>query len=157
MAFILPVYVDGSFWQSRSAPRMDFGCDCRTRAGYGVYFPTLNTEFFGRAPYYVETNNDAELYAIIRAIRFRQNTNARLRIFTDSFYSIRITREYDDWLEDWDDYSILHQELFESMDSLTHLPEFIHVRAHSGNHGNDTAHSLARAGMRESCGRFWCA
>lgn len=152
----VPVYVDGSYWEQGYGIPSDLQCACNIRAGYGVYFPTLNRSFYGRAPDYVETNNDAEIYAIIQAMRHYGNINTRLYIFTDSQDSIRICGQYNDWLSDRFLFSRLHQELFQEMNNLNQLPRLYYVRAHSNSQGNNIANSLARQGMRSSCGGY-CA
>lgn len=152
----IPVYVDGSFWEEGYGIPSDLQCGCSIRAGYGVYFPISNRSFYGRAPDYVQTNNDAEIYAIIQAMRHFGNDYTRLLVFTDSQNAIRICGQYDNWLSCTYGYNRLEQELFQEINNLNQLPHFHYVRAHSNDQGNNMAHSLARQGMRSSC-RGYCA
>lgn len=154
---VVTVYVEGSFWQAGFGTPSDLQCYCRVRAGYGVYFPASSNmieQFYqGRAPNHIRTNNDAEIYAIAKAMELCEDQDARLFIFTDSLNAVRIVGEYNNWLYNNGRYGPVIDELFSRMRYFNHLPELVHVRGHSGDPWNNTAHELAHRGMQESCSR----
>ncbi|PWN33072.1 ribonuclease H-like protein [Meira miltonrushii] len=158
---VIVVYVDGSFWQAGFGTPSNLECDCRVRAGYGIYFPAdyeMNDQFHsGRAPHYVRTNNDAEIYAIIKAMELCENRDSRLFVYTDSLNTVRMVEEYNIWQRNYGyGYGPVLNKLFQNMAFFNTRPELVYVRGHSGNHGNDTAHELAHQGMRESCCHLRC-
>jgi ribonuclease HI len=69
------------------------------RAGYGVHFPSQPTrDVFGPLPGMVQTNQRAELTAILRAVELTNDIDGVIEIRTDSMYSINcLTLWYQAW------------------------------------------------------------
>lgn len=145
----LDVYTDGS---SHGNGR---GKAC---AGYGIYWADTRYTHLNRAkrlPGSPQTNNRAELTAILEAIRLHPHQAQTLRIYTDSSYAIRgITQ----WMPGWEangwktvtNKPVENQDLFvqirDAMKQCRHRPVLVHVKGHAGNHGNSMADALANQG-----------
>ncbi|KZO97770.1 hypothetical protein CALVIDRAFT_562669 [Calocera viscosa TUFC12733] len=123
------------------------------RGGVGVYWGpgmTNVAERLGGA----QTNNRAELIALVRALETDPDPSTPLMIKTDSSYSIQCMR---DWLPKWrkngfrtGNGPVKNKELLLYLSSLMddrpgHL-KLQHVRGHMGIAGNEMADQLAVAG-----------
>ena len=86
----LIIYTDGA------CPRNGQKLAC---AGYGVHFPSQpKRDTFGSLPGMVQTNQRAELTAILRAIELTDDIDGTIEIRTDSMYSINcLTLWYQNW------------------------------------------------------------
>ena len=125
------------------------------KAGIGIYFGKNNTKNISRRFIGKQTNNSAELAAIIQAIFILENTediNKKIIIMTDSEYSIKCSSTYGDKLNNntWKD-EIPNKDLVRVLyDLLKKYPNIIlkHVKAHTGKTdkhsiGNSEADKLA--------------
>ncbi|CAG8819526.1 10093_t:CDS:2, partial [Gigaspora margarita] len=107
-----------------------------------------------------QTNNRAEIFAIIRAIEICNDKVKLLNIMTDSKYVIN-AMEY--WIKNWErnNYISYHNKPIKNSDLFKHLKslidyrigtvKFIHVRGHMGNYGNEQADRLAKEGSLKEC------
>lgn len=72
------------------------------KAGIGIYYSLQNKETFPNVSERLigkQTNQRAELSAILRALQMTTNTSRNIHIFTDSQYSIdAVTKWYPNWL-----------------------------------------------------------
>jgi ribonuclease HI len=103
------------------------------------------------------TNQLAELYAISKAMEIcladQELRKRRIIIATDSMYAYNCLKL---WIPSWkkngwiksDNRPVKHSTLLKIMDHQRQQlnVEFMHVRGHSGMHGNDMADQLAVAG-----------
>ena len=95
------------------------------------------------------TNNRMELTAVIRALEALKRP-VRGRIYTDSQY---VRQGILEWVKNWkargwktaDKKPVKNQDLWELLDALaqTHTLEWIWVKGHSGNVGNERVDQLA--------------
>ena len=101
------------------------------------------------------TNNRMELIAVIRALEALER-GTRVRLHTDSQYvQIGISK----WIRDWkrrgwrtaDRKPVKNVDLWRRLDELAalHRIEWIWVRGHVGNAGNERADELANLGVAE--------
>ena len=144
----LIVYTDGS-----ALCNGKFGA----RAGAGVYFgPGDKRNMSIRVPIEkAQTNQRAELFAATLALRHAGDTFLPLEIRTDSKYVIMGATE---WIHHWKmngfrsaaRQPVLHQDLWQEIDRLSHAREgqvfWRHVKGHSEEPGNDAADALAKQG-----------
>jgi len=135
------------------------------KAGYGIHFP--NEEFpdvsmpftFGKA-----TNQRAELFAILQALKMALKIDKSVAIYTDSDYSIKsITSWASGWKRrGWTTSSGSKVKNLDIIEPLYNLYvanasriNFKHVRSHTGKKdpislGNEKADKLATEGMDSS-------
>ena len=131
----LVVYTDGS---SRGNGRNG------AMAGYGVYWDDPRYHHLNVSKQLegdVQTNNRAELQAIISAVELAPDPDAPLQIYTDSRYAINAVTA---WMPMWRKNGwvtstgnpVLNQDLIIKLDRVfAHRktrPELVHVRGHSG-------------------------
>ncbi|MGH8701648.1 MAG: ribonuclease HI [Burkholderiales bacterium] len=101
------------------------------------------------------TNNRMELIAVIRALEALEG-GTRVRLHTDSQYvQLGISK----WIRDWkkrgwrtaDRKPVKNVDLWRQLDELAggHEVEWIWVRGHDGNVGNERADELANRGVAE--------
>lgn len=129
----------------------------KAKAGIGVYFNKHNKiqihNISERLIYKTQTNNAAELTAILKCLEkcLEYNVKQKIYIYTDSDYSMKcITLWYPEWIKkgnykDRKNIDILHKinTIYERLDV-----EFIHIRSHTGlndihSKGNEMADRLA--------------
>lgn len=145
---VIPVYTDGAASAN--------GKGARAKAGWGVYFPDYNyLSESCRLDGSEQTNNRAELMAIIRAIQLNPDPKAQLHIFTDSQYSINCLT---DWQFKWrrnnwkrgKDEDVKNKDLIRLCEfeirKCAHRPIITYVKGHSSNKGNKEADRLAVIG-----------
>ena len=156
------VYTDGACVNNGKAD---------ARAGYGVFFGEQDDRNVSERYKGPQTNNVAELLAIIRALtilKYEIETGRRVVIYSDSRYAIRCCTTYGEkcYLKNWKNPNkprapIPNLELVQTAymfckDYVGHNLEFKHIRAHTGNQdkhsiGNDNADRLAN----EAIGVDW--
>ena len=144
----LTVYTDGS---SRGNGRDG------AVAGYGVYWSDARYHHLNlacRLAGPLQTNNRAELTAILRAIETCPEPSKPLRIFTDSQYAMKAVTQ---WIPTWKRNGwrtstggdVQNKDLIVSLDhaltSRMPRPSLVYVRAHAGTHGNEMADRYAGA------------
>ena len=128
----------------------------RAKAGLGIHFSEMNkikiNDISERLIYSKQTNNAAELMAILRCLEkcLEYNVYQKIYIYTDSDYSMKcITLWYPEWkkkgIKDKKNIDILNKinSIYERLDV-----EFIHIRSHTGltdihSKGNEMADKLA--------------
>lgn len=101
------------------------------------------------------TNNRMELTAVIRALE-TLNRPSSVRVYTDSSY---VQKGMSEWLAGWkakgwrtaDKKPVKNADLWMQLDTLAqqHQIEWIWVRGHAGNDGNERADSLANQGVAQ--------
>lgn len=128
------------------------------RAGYGVYWGdddprNVSQPLMGSR----QTNQRAELQAIISALGQTQSMPGALEIRTDSSYSIKCITEWSlGWAKNgWRNSKkqpVENQDLIKEAIALKQSRAgptiFTHVRGHAGEYGNEMADRLAVAGAR---------
>jgi len=140
---IVEIYTDGA---------------CKGNPGVGGWGVLLThdgrtRELHGGDPY--TTNNRMELTAVIRALEALKRST-RVRLHTDSQYvQLGISK----WIRDWkkrgwrtaDRKPVKNIDLWRQLDELAvgHEIEWIWVRGHEGNVGNERADELANLGVAE--------
>lgn len=146
---VLRIFTDGS---SRSNGRAG------ATAGVGVFFGEGDKRNVSeRLPGEIQTNQRAELTAVIRALELSKN-NAKIRIFTDSKYTIDCSIN---WYKSWEKNEwkksngdpVLNQDLvrrirvlIDERDKANFKTLFQWVKGHATNPGNIAADRLAVAG-----------
>ena len=129
-------------------------------AGYGVYWADPAHHYLNRAERLwqgEQTNNRAELMAILTAIKLHPDKSRPLQICTDSLYAIQCLQT---WMPKWKErgwktllnQDVKNRDLLESieaaMNTCRYRPSFTHIRGHAGHHGNEMADQLANQGAR---------
>lgn len=131
-------------------------------AGYGVYFGENDERNISARLEGKQTNQRAELMAVIKAIESIMISNIfnasllKLHIYTDSRYVIGGATS---WIANWKSKGwtnkkkpIVNLDLWKRIDHLMTTNkerlsfQWIHVDAHSGIHGNEMADKLAKKG-----------
>lgn len=105
------------------------------------------------------TNNRMELTAVIRALEALKRECA-IRIYTDSSY---VQKGITEWIRNWklrnwvtsDRKPVKNADLWKSLDLLVeqHQIEWVWVKGHAGNAGNERADALANKGVEQVLGR----
>ena len=129
-------------------------------AGYGVYWADPAHHSLNRAERLwqgEQTNNRAELMAILTAITLHPDKSRPLQICTDSLYAIQCLQK---WMPKWKkrgwktalNQDVKNRDLLESieaaMDTCRYRPSFMHIRGHAGHLGNEMADQFANQGAR---------
>ncbi|KAJ2236997.1 Ribonuclease H1 [Coemansia sp. RSA 485] len=138
-------------------------------AGIGVYFndPAINNISEPLEAGTRQTNQRAELYAMIRALEHLDDTigfqnNQVVNICTDSYYGMRcMTRWYFFWITNgWKNIhgnKVRNQDLIRRLRKLIQelqvVVEFSFVPGHSHVHGNKKADALARRSVARQAQR----
>ncbi|CAE6462353.1 unnamed protein product [Rhizoctonia solani] len=126
-------------------------------AAYAVYFgPDDRRNEAKRVPG-MQTNNNGEIFAVIRALEIVDEGAKHLTIYTDSKYTIECLT----WLPGWrkrggmnsSNKPAAHYPMVKYMDALIQRRgnrfELVHVRAHQDNEGNNAADLMARQAAKE--------
>ncbi|WP_305908959.1 ribonuclease HI [Methylomarinum sp. Ch1-1] len=121
--------------------------------GWGVYLSYKGTEkelYGGEAE---TTNNRMELMAAIQGLEALKRP-CRVKLNTDSKYVLQGITE---WMANWkkrgwktaSKQPVKNVDLWRRLDKalLQHEVEWIWIKGHSGNHGNEKADSLANKGI----------
>jgi ribonuclease HI len=123
--------------------------------GWGalLIFADKEKPMFGGAS--LTTNNRMELTAVIRALE-ALNRSCDIKIYTDSSY---VQKGITEWITAWklrnwrtaDKKPVKNDDLWKELDALvqTHKIEWIWVKGHAGNAGNERADALANQGALE--------
>lgn len=122
--------------------------------GWGVWLKTGEHEkslFGGEA---LTTNNRMELMAVIQGLQALKRPCA-VKIYTDSSY---VQKGMTEWIHGWkkkqwrtaDKKPVKNADLWQILDTLVepHTIEWIWVKGHAGNVGNERADRLANEGVR---------
>lgn len=101
----------------------------------------------------VSTNNRMELTAVIRALEALKRP-CDVKIYTDSVY---VQKGISEWIVGWkarqwrtaDKKPVKNDDLWKMLDSLAsqHQIQWIWVKGHAGNAGNERADALANQGV----------
>lgn len=107
----------------------------------------------------VTTNNRMELTAVIRALEALKR-QCVVKIYTDSVY---VQKGITEWVHSWkarnwltsDKKPVKNVDLWKTLDSLVqqHQIEWVWVKGHAGNVGNERADALANKGVDQVLGR----
>ncbi|PWO01351.1 ribonuclease H-like protein, partial [Tilletiopsis washingtonensis] len=139
---VINVYTDGASAGNGKAS---------AKAGWGVWFEDPELQHLNRAGRLAgetQTNNRAELTAIIRACQLCPMTGAQLQIYTDSQYSVKAIQE---WQQGWrrrgwrtsNAAAVLNKDLIRLLERelRKHVPRpnLIYVKGHAGHVGNEAA------------------
>jgi ribonuclease HI len=133
---IIKVYTDGAC-SNNGTPY--------AKAGIGVFFSSRDPRNFGGRIRGKQTNNVAEVKAVIKAYQILKkeiNRGERVIIYSDSMYTIRAVGEYGrkqekkNWSSDIPNRELLKKvfEIFQGKDNV----EFRHVLAHTGKTDPDS-------------------
>jgi ribonuclease HI len=105
------------------------------------------------------TNNRMELTAVIRALEAIKRP-CQIKIYTDSSY---VQKGITEWIMGWklrqwrtaDKKPVKNEDLWKQLDALvqSHQIEWIWVKGHAGNVGNERADALANLGVLEVVGQ----
>ncbi len=138
---VIEIYADGA---------------CKGNPGVGGWGVLLmaggkTREFHGGEPH--TTNNRMELTAVIRALEALE-PGTRARVHTDSQY---VQLGIKEWIHSWkrrgwrtaDRKPVKNEDLWRALDALRdqHDIEWLWVRGHDGNPGNEKADELANRGV----------
>jgi ribonuclease HI len=137
------------------------------RAGYGVYFgPSSPLNISARLPGPQQTNQRAELFAVLKALETLHTTRSRtgtrsVVIFTDNMY---VVNGLTNWAANWERRGwktasggeVVSRDLFQRAVDMLHVllrgegekivVDIKHIPAHSGIVGNEEADQLAVRG-----------
>lgn len=131
---------------------------CKGNPGVGgwgavLLFGTQEKTLFGGEA--LTTNNRMELTAVIRALEAIKRP-CQIKIYTDSSY---VQKGITEWIVGWkqrqwrtaDKKPVKNEDLWKQLDALAqvHQIEWIWVKGHAGNVGNERADALANQGVAE--------
>jgi ribonuclease HI len=101
------------------------------------------------------TNNRMEMTAVIRALEALKRPS-NVRLYTDSSY---VQKGMLEWMDGWkaknwrtaNKKPVKNDDLWKQLDTLSNLHqiEWIWVKGHAGNEGNERADQLANAGVEQ--------
>lgn len=144
---IVEIYTDGA---------------CKGNPGVGGWGAWLRYKAHEKSIYGGEantTNNRMELTAVIRALEALKQPS-QIKVYTDSSY---VQKGMTQWLAGWkakswrtaDKKPVKNDDLWKALDILaaTHQIEWIWVKGHQGNPGNERADALANAGVEAFLGK----
>jgi ribonuclease HI len=126
--------------------------------GWGVWlsYAGKEKELCGGEP--LTTNNRMELLAVIRALEALKR-GCKVRVHTDSQY---VHKGISEWIKSWkargwrtaDKKPVKNDDLWRRLDELAqqHAIEWIWVKGHAGNVGNERADALANLGVEQVMG-----
>ena len=103
----------------------------------------------------VTTNNRMELMAVIRALQALKRA-CNVKVYTDSVY---VQKGMTEWIEGWkkrgwrtaDKKPVKNDDLWQELDSIAqqHQVEWLWVKGHAGDAGNERADALANQGVAQ--------
>jgi ribonuclease HI len=121
--------------------------------GWGVWMLYNGKEKTIHGGEALTTNNRMEMTAVIRALEALKRP-CNVKIYTDSSY---VQKGITEWIVGWkarnwrtaDKKPVKNEDLWKTLDVLAnqHQIEWIWVRGHYGNDGNERADSLANQGV----------
>jgi ribonuclease HI len=123
--------------------------------GWGVWLSYNGREKEMHGGEMLTTNNRMELTAVIRALE-ALTRSCEVRLHTDSQY---VQKGISEWIHGWkkrgwktaDKQPVKNDDLWKRLDELAqqHRVEWVWVRGHAGNIGNERADMLANRGVEE--------
>jgi len=123
------------------------------RGGWGAWlsFAGKEKELFGGEA--MTTNNRMELMAVIKALE-ALTRRCEVRVYTDSTY---VHKGISEWIKSWkargwrtaDKKPVKNDDLWRQLDALAqqHDIEWVWVKGHAGNAGNERADVLTNKGV----------
>jgi ribonuclease HI len=121
--------------------------------GAWIHYDGHEKELFGGET--LTTNNRMELMAVIRALEALKRP-CEVKVFTDSVY---VMKGISEWIIGWktrnwrtaDKKPVKNDDLWRMLDSLVqqHTVEWVWVKGHAGNIGNERADMLANKGVAD--------
>ena len=103
----------------------------------------------------VTTNNRMELMAVIRALQALKRA-CNVKVYTDSIY---VQKGMTEWIESWkkrgwrtaDKKPVKNDDLWQELDAIAqqHQIEWLWVKGHAGDAGNERADALANQGVAQ--------
>ncbi|CAE6474000.1 unnamed protein product [Rhizoctonia solani] len=126
-------------------------------AAYAVYFGPGDRRNEAKRVPGQQTNNNGEIFAVIRALEIVDERVKHMTIYTDSKYTIDCLG----WLPGWkkkggmnsQNKPAAHYSMVKYMDALINRRgsrlELVHVRGHQDNEGNNAADMMARLAASE--------
>lgn len=103
----------------------------------------------------VTTNNRMELTAVIRALEALKRS-CQVKIYTDSVY---VQKGMTEWIDSWkkrnwrtaDKKPVKNEDLWQILDALSqqHQIEWLWLKGHAGDAGNERADALANQGVAQ--------
>jgi ribonuclease HI len=126
--------------------------------GWGAWlsYDSKEKELYGGEP--LTTNNRMELTAVIRALEALKRSCV-VKIYTDSVY---VQKGITEWIIGWkvrgwrtsDKKPVKNDDLWRQLDALVqqHQVEWIWIKGHAGDAGNERADSLANKGVEALLG-----
>ena len=122
--------------------------------GWGVWLKAGSHEKTLCGGEALTTNNRMELTAVIQGLQALKRPS-QVRIYTDSSY---VQKGMTEWIHGWkqkqwrtaDKKPVKNADLWQTLDALVqpHAIEWIWVKGHAGNAGNERADQLANEGVR---------
>lgn len=123
--------------------------------GWGAWISmgAHSKELCGGEP--VTTNNRMELMAVIRALQALKRA-CNVKVYTDSVY---VQKGMTEWIEGWkkrgwrtaDKKPVKNDDLWQALDAIAqqHQIEWLWVKGHAGDAGNERADALANQGVAQ--------
>lgn len=121
--------------------------------GAWIHYDGHEKELFGGET--LTTNNRMELMAVIRALEALKRP-CEVKVFTDSVY---VMKGISEWIIGWkarnwrtaDKKPVKNDDLWRMLDNLVqqHTVEWVWVKGHAGNIGNERADMLANKGVTD--------
>lgn len=121
--------------------------------GWGAWLQYDGKEKFIHGGEAITTNNRMELTAVIRALEVLKRP-CSVKIYTDSVY---VQKGMTEWIISWksrnwrtaDKKPVKNDDLWKALDAQAsqHKIEWIWVKGHAGNIGNEKADALANLGV----------
>ena len=103
----------------------------------------------------VTTNNRMELMAVIRALQALKRA-CNVKVYTDSVY---VQKGMTEWIDGWkkrgwrtaDKKPVKNDDLWQELDAIAqqHKIEWLWVKGHAGDAGNERADALANQGVAQ--------
>lgn len=103
----------------------------------------------------VTTNNRMELMAVIRALQALKRA-CNVKVYTDSVY---VQKGMTEWIDGWkkrgwrtaDKKPVKNDDLWQALDAIAqqHKIEWLWVKGHAGDAGNERADALANQGVAQ--------
>lgn len=123
--------------------------------GWGAWISMggYSKELCGGEP--VTTNNRMELTAVIRALQALKRA-CNVKVYTDSVY---VQKGMTEWIDAWkkrgwrtsDKKPVKNDDLWQELDAIAqqHTIEWLWVKGHAGDAGNERADALANQGVAQ--------
>lgn len=142
---VIEVYTDGSCSNNGNE---------NASAGIGVWFGDDDDRNLSEKLEGEQSNNRAEIQAVIRALEIIKETEGVLChviVYTDSMHVLNTMTQ---WIDNWIENNFkkkknvdLWKKLYSLVDEFDSI-EWVHTKSHSGIYGNEKADELARKASR---------